>query len=64
VPVQDAEDEYDSGRCSPKLLTIDELEEGTLIYQPEEDMKRLEYQRQSLKKTGQVQKVGCMIRSD
>jgi len=49
------EDEYDEGRCSPKLLTLSEVEEGLLIYNPEEDMKRLEMQRLSLRNTGKVQ---------
>lgn len=51
----DAEDEYDSGRCSPQLIPASEIEEGTLIYDPHEDMKRLELQRLSLKNTGKVQ---------
>ncbi|KAF6041340.1 CACTIN [Bugula neritina] len=55
---EDVEDEYDEGRCSPKLLTLSEVEEGLLIYNPEEDMKRLEMQRLSLRNTGKVQTDG------
>ena len=49
------EDEYDDGRCSPRLLPSSDLEEGTLVYSPEEDMKRLELQRISLRNTGKIQ---------
>ena len=48
-------DEYDAGRCSPILVSANDIEEGTLIYSPHEDMKRLELQRLSLKNTGKVQ---------
>ncbi|XP_067927934.1 splicing factor Cactin-like [Watersipora subatra] len=54
----DEEDEYDAGRCSPRLLPATELEEGTLVYNPEDDMKRLELQRLSLRQTGKVQRDG------
>ena len=51
----DLQDDYDEGRCSPKLLDASEVEEGTLIYNPEDDMKRLELQRLSLRNTGKIQ---------
>lgn len=51
----DIQDEYDDGRCSPKLLNAAEVEDGTLIYNPEDDMKRLELQRLSLRNTGKIQ---------
>lgn len=54
-PAADVEDEYDAGRCSPKLLPAAELEEGTLVYDPSDDMKRLELQRLSLRNTGKIQ---------
>lgn len=54
-PEPDAEDEYDAGRCSPELLPAVELEEGTIVYNPAEDMNRLEMQRTSLRKTGKIQ---------
>lgn len=63
VPIQPAadtadnmeEDEYDAARHSPKLIPQADIEEGTLIYNPSDDMKRLEMQRLSLKNTGKVQ---------
>ena len=47
-------DEYDAGAYSPSLMTVDDLEPDTLVYDPAEDMKRLEFARVHVIRTGQA----------
>ena len=47
-------EEYRSGRYSPVLLEADDLEPDTLVYDPSEDMQRLEFARRHVRRTGQA----------
>ena len=47
-------EEYRSGRYSPVLLEADDLEPDTLVYDPSEDMQRLEFARRHVLRTGQA----------
>ena len=51
-------DEYDAGSYSPSLVQVDDLEPDTLVYDPAEDMKRLEFARLHVIRTGRA-KVGA-----
>lgn len=46
-------DLYESGNYSPKLLSTDELEPGTLVITEEDDLNRLDYARVQVKGSGQ-----------
>ena len=45
---------YESGRYSPELIDPTTLELDVLIYDPEDDMKKLSFARTALIKTGQA----------
>jgi ribosomal protein S19 len=47
-------DEYIQGSYTPKLLQPGDLDIDVIIYDPEDDMKKLEYMRKQVKVTGQV----------
>ena len=47
-------DDYQSGGYSPRLLQPAELEADTLVYDPSDDMKRLEFARNQVLRTGQA----------
>ena len=47
-------DEYDAGGYSPRLLRPSDLEPDQLVYDPEDDIKRLEYARNHVMKTGRT----------
>ena len=47
-------EEYRSGCYSPSLLTVNDLEPDTLVYDPQEDMQRLEFARRHVLHTGQA----------
>ncbi len=47
-------DEYVDGGYSPRLLRPSELEPDQLVYDPEDDIKRLEYARRHVMKTGKT----------
>ncbi len=47
-------DEYVEGGYSPRLLRPSELEPDQLVYDPEDDIKRLEYARRHVMKTGKT----------
>ena len=47
-------EEYKSGCYSPSLLTVNDLEPDTLVYDPQEDMQRLEFARRHVLHTGQA----------
>ncbi len=53
-------DEYDAGGYSPRLLKASELEPDQIVYDPEDDMKRLEYARNHVMKTGQTVSSTCL----
>ena len=44
--------DYISGRYSPVLMKASELEADTIVYNPADDMRRLEYARSQVLKTG------------
>ena len=44
--------DYLSGRYSPKLIQGTDLEADTIIYNPADDIRRLEYARSQVLKTG------------
>lgn len=51
-PEQVLYDEYAAGRYSPVLLEVSELEPDTIVYDPAEDMQRLEFARGNVLSTG------------
>lgn len=60
-PSVNAEDQcyndYDAGNYSPKLIHAGDLEADALVYDPTEDMKRLQYARRGVLRTGLAQVV-------
>ena len=46
--------EYEAGGYSPKLLQYSDLEPDTLVYDPEDDLRRLQFARLHLEQTGQA----------
>ena len=53
-PEQVLYDEYMAGSYSPRLLRVTDLEPDTLVYDPAEDMQRLEFARRHVVKTGEA----------
>ncbi|UYV73512.1 CACTIN [Cordylochernes scorpioides] len=53
--VTQEEAEYETGGYSPRLIPLSSLEPGTLLTDPEEDWKRLLFQRSQLLGTGKVE---------
>lgn len=47
--------EYDAGGYSPQLIRPFDLPPDTIIFDPEDDMKRLEFARHQIVVTGQLQ---------
>ena len=47
-------DDYEAGMYSPKMMRVQELEADTIVYDPEDDMKRLEYARRLVCSTGRA----------
>ncbi|XP_013403092.1 cactin [Lingula anatina] len=48
-------EEYQLGQYSPRLLKHSDLEADTIVYDPEDDMKRLEHLRLQVRRTGKAQ---------
>ena len=48
------QDEYVTGSYSPRLLRIEELEIDAIVYDPVDDMKKLELAREQVRTTGRV----------
>lgn len=48
------QDEYTNGNYSPRLLRIEELEIDAIVYDPVDDMKKLELAREQVRTTGRV----------
>ncbi|KAK2156039.1 hypothetical protein LSH36_223g02000 [Paralvinella palmiformis] len=46
--------EYDTGGYSPRLLQYNDLEPDTLVYDPDDDLRRLQFARLHLEQTGQA----------
>ncbi|XP_033749673.1 cactin-like [Pecten maximus] len=46
--------DYEAGKYSPKLLRFNDLEIDTVVYDPTDDMKKLELARQQVRTLGQV----------
>ena len=46
--------DYDAGRYSPRLLQLTDLEPDTLVTDIEDDMKRLQFARMQMFKTGKA----------
>ena len=47
-------EEYEAGGYSPRLLKTSELEPDTIVYDPEDDIRRLEYARVRLLRMGKA----------
>ena len=47
--------EYEAGSYSPQLIRMFDLPPDTIIFDPEDDMKRLEFTRHQIIVTGQLQ---------
>lgn len=47
--------EYDAGRYSPRLIPLPDLPPDTILIDVEDDLKRLEFARQLVIKTGQAE---------
>ena len=58
ITEEDLEDQsyvdYDTGKYSPKLLRPNELDIDTVVYDPADDMRKLELARQQVRSTGRV----------
>jgi hypothetical protein len=46
--------EYEAGNYSPKLIRPMDVDIDKVVYDPADDMKKLEYMRQQVLKTGKV----------
>lgn len=64
ITEEDLEDQayvdYDAGGYSPKLLRNADLEIDTIVYDPTDDMRKLELARQQVLSTGRV-RVGVLF---
>ena len=47
--------DYEAGSYSPRLIALSNLEPDALVYDPADDMLRLEFARKSVLRTGQAQ---------
>ncbi len=54
-------EEYDAGGYSPRMLKASDLEPDQIVYDPEDDMKRLEYARNHVMKTGKTVRLSLRI---
>ncbi|CAI9720087.1 cactincactin-like [Octopus vulgaris] len=52
--VNQCQDDYENGGYSPKLLRLDELEFDAIVFDPADDMKKLELAREQVLTTGRV----------
>lgn len=50
----DIREAYDESRYDPPLLSMDALEIGEVIYEPDDDRKKLEFHRQQVLRTGHL----------
>lgn len=53
--------EYDAGKYSPRLIPFSDLPPETILIDIEDDLKRLEFARQLVIKTGQAEVSGALL---
>ena len=53
-------DDYTAGSYSPKLIRPSNLDMDTIVFDEEDDWKKLQYSRQQLSKTGRVKVITNM----
>lgn len=55
------QDEYVTGNYSPRMLRVEELEIDAIVYDPVDDMKKLELAREQVRTTGRVRVMSMLF---